>query len=437
MARPKKDEAPDLSQRVALTAGHIARLTCPDGKDQAFLRDSEAPSLRVRVTAAGAKSFVFEAKLRGKTIRTTIGAVQSWSIEDARAEARRLSVTVDCGIDPREQLREAIEAENRERDARKRAEHFTLHRLLTDYADYLEAQGKPSHRDARSIFKNHVFTPWPKTSKMAACIVTHHEVAMFMRKAMEKGHSRTANKLRSFMMAAFQVAITASSNPKTPLCFHGYGVTSNPAAATVPDESANQPDKNPLSLEELRSYWQAIKDLEGIRGAALRLHLLTGGQRIEQLVALKTAKVAETEITLFDGKGRPGKPPRPHTVPLIPLAAEALRALQPSEEYALSTTGGTTHLAASTLSAWAKEAAPAAIADFQAKRIRSGVETALAAARISKDVRGRLQSHGISGVQDRHYDGHEYIDEKRHALEVLFALLDRPAQLNVAPLIAA
>jgi hypothetical protein len=37
----------------------------------------------------------------------------------------------------------------------------------------------------------------------------------------------------------------------------------------------------------------------------LRLHLLTGGQRIEQLVTLKTAKVAETEITLFDGKGRP------------------------------------------------------------------------------------------------------------------------------------
>ncbi|QCX51681.1 hypothetical protein [Ralstonia pseudosolanacearum] len=64
-------------------------------------------------------------------------------------------------------------------------------------------------------------------------------------------------------------------------------------------------------------------------------------------------------------------------------------------------------------------------------------ETALAAARISKDVCGRLQSHGITGVRDRHYDGHEYMDEKRHALEALFALLDSPAQSNVAPLIAA
>ncbi len=64
MARPKKSEAPDLADRVNLTAGAIERVTCPAGKQQAFMRDSEAPGLRVRVTAAGAKSFVYEAKLR-------------------------------------------------------------------------------------------------------------------------------------------------------------------------------------------------------------------------------------------------------------------------------------------------------------------------------------------------------------------------------------
>ena len=51
MARPRKTDAPDLSERVNLTAGTIERLTCPDGKQQAFMRDSEAPGLRVRVTA--------------------------------------------------------------------------------------------------------------------------------------------------------------------------------------------------------------------------------------------------------------------------------------------------------------------------------------------------------------------------------------------------
>ena len=102
MARPKKDAAPDLAARVVLTAGAIERLTCPTGKQQAFMRDSEVPGLRVRVTAAGAKSFVYESKLNRQTIRRTIGDVKAWSIEQARIEARRLSVLLDGGQDPRE-----------------------------------------------------------------------------------------------------------------------------------------------------------------------------------------------------------------------------------------------------------------------------------------------------------------------------------------------
>ena len=102
MARPKKSEAPDLADRVNLTAGAIERVTCPAGKQQAFMRGSEAPGLRVRVTAAGAKSFVYEAKLDRQTIRRTIGDVKLWSIEQARTEARRLAVVLDNGQDPRE-----------------------------------------------------------------------------------------------------------------------------------------------------------------------------------------------------------------------------------------------------------------------------------------------------------------------------------------------
>jgi integrase len=102
MARPKKTDAPDLSERVNLTAGAIERMVCPTDKQQAFMRDSEAPGLRVRATAAGAKSFVYEAKLNRQTIRRTIGDVKLWSIEQARTEARRLAVVLDGGQDPRE-----------------------------------------------------------------------------------------------------------------------------------------------------------------------------------------------------------------------------------------------------------------------------------------------------------------------------------------------
>lgn len=110
MARPKKDQAPDLTRACDLTAGAIDRLACPPGKPQAFLRDTKAPSLRVRVTAAGAKAYVFESKLNRRNIRRTIGDVRDWTIEDARAEARRLAVLIDEGADPRELEREAAEA---------------------------------------------------------------------------------------------------------------------------------------------------------------------------------------------------------------------------------------------------------------------------------------------------------------------------------------
>jgi hypothetical protein len=101
MARPKKDAPLDLSQRITLTIGAIERLACSPEKKQDFLRDTEVPGLRVRVTNAGAKSFVFEAKLNRQTIRRTIGSVKTWTIEQARAEARRLSVVLDSGQDPR------------------------------------------------------------------------------------------------------------------------------------------------------------------------------------------------------------------------------------------------------------------------------------------------------------------------------------------------
>ena len=143
MARPKKSDAPDLSDRLNLTAGSIERLTCPIGKQQAFMRDSEAPGLRVRITSAGAKSFVFEAKLNRQTIRRTIGDVKVWSIEQARAEARRLAVLLDNGQDPREIQRQQQAAKAAERAAAS-AKALTVGEV---WPLYLES-GKPKRRDA-------------------------------------------------------------------------------------------------------------------------------------------------------------------------------------------------------------------------------------------------------------------------------------------------
>ncbi|MFM9424788.1 integrase [Variovorax sp. GrIS 2.14] len=304
----------------------------------------------------------------------------------------------------------------------------TFANLLGHYADHLENLERRSHSDVRSIFQLHIKTPWPKVAALPANAVTGEQIGDMMRRVADAGKGRTANKLRSYVRAAYQTARASRSKSSIPVHFKDYQITYNPAVDTEPDESQNRANKQPLLEQDMRAYWRQIENMMGLKGAVLRLHLLTGGQRIEQLVKLKTINAAADQILLFDGKGRPGRSMRENLVPLVSAASKALGECKPNGVYAISTDEGQTHLAATTLSQWAKAAAAdAGIKDFQAKRLRSGVETLLAKAGISQEIRGRLQSHGISGVQARHYDGHDYIDEQRVALETLFTALNAKA----------
>ncbi|MDH5858819.1 tyrosine-type recombinase/integrase [Lampropedia aestuarii] len=300
---------------------------------------------------------------------------------------------------------------------------YSFLRLMQAYADHLQHLGRSSHREVRSITNVHISRPWPELAALAASEITVDHIADMMRKCIEAGKGRTANKLRSYVRSAFEVAKSARSKPSIPVEFKSFEIRHNPAVDTSPDEMANRADKNPLSIDELRAYWNSIVKIEGFKGAILRLHLLTGGQRIAQFVRLRTQDISSNSIMLYDGKGRPGKAARPHVIPLTRHAATALQQCHATGVYALSTDGGNTHVSNTTLSKWACEAAP--FADFQLKRVRSGVETALASIRTSSDIRGRLQSHGISGVQARHYDGYEYLAEKHEALDALATLIEQ------------
>lgn len=417
--------------KVKITAGRVQDFACPLDKPQVFLWDSDAPGFALRATA-GAKAYIFQGRLGGKTLRITIGNINAWSISQAREKARELQTVIDKGRDPRLLKREAIAAdmakrddERRQREAEAEAEKYSLQKLLFAYCDYLKALGRDSHKDARSIFNLHVVEAWPVAANKPAAQVTPEEIADMMRRLFEAGKGRTANKLRSYVRAAFAVAKSARTKPSIPDQFKDFKIIHNPAAETSPDSSKNKADKNPLPQEDLILYWQAIKAAPGLRGAVLRLHLLTGGQRITQFVALLSANATGDAITIYDGKGRPGSEPRPHTLPLIPEAKKALETAMSDGYHALSTDGGRTHISATTLTKWAQEIIGDQILGFTGKRIRSGVETLLSKRGFGKEMRGRLQSHGIAGVQDRHYDGHDYLPEKRNMLMALYSALEQ------------
>ena len=90
------------ASRVRLTAGRVDAFTCPANKPQAFLWDTDTPTLALRATPTGRKTYVFESRLNGATIRVTIGTLADWRIEQARLKAQGLKMLVDSGTDPRE-----------------------------------------------------------------------------------------------------------------------------------------------------------------------------------------------------------------------------------------------------------------------------------------------------------------------------------------------
>jgi hypothetical protein len=55
---------------------------------------------------------------------------------------------------------------------------------------------------------------------------------------------------------------------------------------------------------------------------------------------------------------------------------------------------------------------------FQLRDLRRTAETMLAKLGTGPNIRGEVQSHGLGGVQKRHYDQHDYLEEKRAALQL-------------------
>ena len=431
MARPGKTAAIDYTVAHDLPHGLLERATCPDGVAFVLLRDTGKKGLRLRITKAGGKHWQFETRIKGKLFTRALGEWPAVGLDVARKEAHRLRGLAEQGIDPRAWEVQEKAAKAQAEAEKERAAKFTFGALMADYANELERQGKTSHAKVRGIFKRHLTEGSPALANTAATLVTAEQVADLLRGLSEAGKERTAGKVRSYSRAAFEMARTSKLSLQVPVHFKSYGVQHNPAAETVAIKLV--PDKNPLMPVHLRQYWQAIEPLQGVRGAALRLHLLTGGQRIEQLRQLVRSNVGEGAITLLDAKGRTGRGARLHTISLLPAAREALHALLALNpgEFPLSLDGGASPVSAKAIAGWAKDAAAGVdwmladkpVGQFQAKRIRSGVETALASLRVSQETRGHLLSHGVTGVQAASYDGHDYAPQKLEALEALHRFL--------------
>jgi len=423
-----------------LTARQVASL--PTGCWATDKGAHGAGVLQVRKLSDGSPVFYYRyTDFNSKRVRIVIGT--GIDLAAARRKASELSRQYQDGggrdlrarldTQQREQKRLRTDIDTK-RAADEAASRSTLAALLSAYIEQLKKDGKTSWNAVQAAFKRHVLDPWSDLCNTPANNVTTEDLVDVLALLTDTGKLREAAKLRSYLMASYKSAIGARQDARASSSLRDLKITQNPARDLVTIKGATQSRERALSVSELRAYWKRICSKPGKDGALLRFHLITGAQRVEQMARVTVDNYDSDlqTILILDVKGRRSSPRR-HVVPLIVPAIEAMGEMGHARGPFLSTiTDGESGASYSSVERRILEVAEQMAkageltkGAFTAGDLRRTVETRLAALGVSKDVRAQLQSHGLSGVQSRHYDMYEYLDEKREALEALYRLIKR------------
>ena len=400
-------------------------------------------ALWFKASRAGTISAVFRYSAGGKVRDWSLGIFDAagkygLTLAKARARAGELSRLIQSGIpDPRAHLEEQkrLQAEQTAKAkaeaaaaaaAALRAEEeqriYTLRALMDAYAAHLERNGKlKSAANVRSAIKTHLLVPAPDLADTPARQVTKAALATLIRGVRESGRERTAGLLRSYLHSAYNLALRAEGDTQAPAAMIPFMIEVNPVAGikSIPIRAGERA----LSLAELRNLIGRLEDT--LVDQFIKLTLFAGGQRGEQLLRAKVNDFdpASGVLRLWDGKGG-RQQPREHRLPLATMATEIVkglvawaRAQRPGDlDPPLFAVGDET-LDTRVIRRRVNELSAAmGGARFCFRDLRRSVETELASMGIPTDIRAQLLSHGLSGVQAKHYDRHGYMEEKTTAL---------------------
>ncbi|RQP21305.1 hypothetical protein DZC73_27785 [Albitalea terrae] len=298
------------------------------------------------------------------------------------------------------------------------------------YVSHLKSLKKISAGEVENTFSRYIRPS--SVASVEACEATADQFSEILREIIKAGHGVTAAKLRAELHAAYAQAIKAKLNPSVVAFPVDPRIRTNPIKEIASLSAYNAPGERFLDKAELAEFWRLLvdKQQEHLRSAKrfVRLTLLLGGQRAQQLlrVQIKDVDLAQGLIRLLDPKGARVRP-REHLLPAGPTAMTELASLVshardigspmlfPGSQGGEHLSDGTISNEVRTLSAELMRAGRIH-RPFKYADLRRTIETTLASLGVSKDVRAQIQSHGLSGIQTRHYDRYDYINEKRNAL---------------------
>jgi len=239
----------------------------------AFFWDDEVRGFGVRVTASGAKSYVFQYRVGGREApkkRVTIGRHGSpWTPDSARREAKRLAHLVGQGVDP------AQITKDRRREAvtlafGPYAERFITEYLKSEWPGGWELAAGILRRDAKPFFDD-----------VTLSVISRGQLSEFL----DTLSSRPAVRRNGFaiLRRLFRWAVSRGDILASPLA-----QMDAPPAPAARDRVLTDP--------ELRLAWEATATLDYPFAPLFRLLIVTG-QRRDEVAGLPWSELDRDDAT--------------------------------------------------------------------------------------------------------------------------------------------
>ena len=392
--------------KVKLTAGRIADLHCPKDKTRAYLWCEEVKGLGIIATVAGAKSYIFQAKVKGKSMRLTIGDVGAWSIAKAQAEARRLQTVIDQGDDPRQVKADAAAAKEVKAAAlviQEARETVTLGMAWPEYiatmkpawgALHLRDHIKAMQAGGEKRTRSHKLTAPGALASLAKVRLIDLTPEMMTEWAKVEGAKRPA-RARNARTLLSTFLNWCAAHPTYKAIVTGNAAQSKEAKKHL---GKAKPKNDALQKQQLTAWFAAVKKIGSPAISAYVQAMLLTGARPNELITVKWEDVDFQWASLSIKDKVEGL----RVIPLTPYVSHLMASLPHRNEWVFSSTAAASGHLVEPRIAHDKACAVAGL-DVTLHGLRRSFASLCEWIEMPTGIGAQIQGHKPQGVREQHY----------------------------------
>lgn len=343
-----------------LTDERVRAEKCEDGKSESFLWDAKVSGLALRIRASGVKTYIFQTRLNGASVRIAIGSPDVWDkLDDVRREARRLAALIDQGIDPRAEKQRVMQEQEAQRaeavalEAKAIAMAITVQTAWDAYIAYQQGKMKLTHLERgkkwgeRHLIDHQRMTHAGGEQKARGKGETKQGVlvpllplklsevtAEVLTQWVAKESETRATKARQAFEAFRAFWRWCATKPEFASMVDVAAVEDKEMRDHVPSRKSKGGHDDVLQAQQLSEWFKAVRGLDNPVVAAYLQGLLITGARREELATLKWTDIEWRWGAMFlhdkvDGTGQ-------RQIPLTPYLRSIIEKLPRRNEWVFS-----------------------------------------------------------------------------------------------------